>query len=152
MDLVDKELIKLLASDALQSRDLIAKKLGATPGTVRRRIRKLIDNNAIRVVAAIDPVQAGLPLTVLIGFDVEVKKLESAVNSVAARPEVTWAGITTGRFDLMLMARLPSTDDLFQFIKELSEQVDGLRDSETFVATYTAKGYYSLIYTSKTIV
>ena len=152
MDLVDKELIKLLARDALQNRDLIAKKLGATPSTVRRRMKKLIDNDAIRIVAAIDPVQAGLPLTVLIGFDVEVNKLDSALKAVSSRPEVTWAGITTGRYDLILMARLPSMDDLYQFVKELSDQVDGFRDSETFVTMHTGKGHYSLIHTTKTFV
>jgi len=151
MDIVDKELIKLLANDALQNKDLIAKKLGSTPGTVRRRIRKLIKDDAIRIVAIIEHKKVGLPLTAIIGFDVEIDKLESAAKSIAIRPEVSWAGVTSGRYDLMLMARLPSTDDLFQFVKELSQQVDGIRDSETFISIHEAKGQYTQMYTFKSV-
>ena len=62
MDLINHELIKILAKDAKQSSKVLAKQLKTTASTVRFRIRKLIKNKAIKIVAVVDPDKIGLPL------------------------------------------------------------------------------------------
>jgi len=150
MDLLDEHLIKLLAQDARVSSEVLAKKLKVTPATVRRRLNELIKNKVVRILAAVDPNKVGLPLAVVIAYDVEHDKLDSAVNLLANRPEVTWISTTTGRFDIISLVRVASTDELYEFINKVMSQIDGLKNSETFVCMHVEKGgSYSLIYTNK---
>ena len=147
VDLLDLELIKLLGMDASQSNQVIAGKLKVTPATVRRRKRQLMKKGALRIVGAVNPVKIGFAVSVIVAFDVEGSKLESTVKLLAARPEITWVSTTTGRFDIMAMARLHSTEELSDFVSKTVTSIDGLRDSETFVCLHTAKGDYSVMFT-----
>ena len=151
IDFLDEHLIKLLAQDARVSSEVLAKKLKVTPSTVRRRLNELIKNKVVRILAAVDPNKVGLSLATVIAYDVETDKLDSAVNLLANRPEVIWVSTTTGRFDIISLVRVSSTDELYEFINKVMSQVDGLKNSETFVCMHVEKGgNYSLIYTNRT--
>ena len=150
MDLLDEHLIKLLAQDAQVSSEVLAKKLKVTPATVRRRLSELIKKKVVRILAAVDPNKVGLPLAAVIAYNVEHDKLDLAVNLLAHRPEVTWISTTTGRFDIISLVRVASTDELYEFINKVMSQIDGLKNSETFVCMHVEKGgNYSLIYTDR---
>ena len=146
MDLLDQELIKLLSQDAAQSNQIIAKKLKVTTATIRRRKGQLIKKDALRILGAVNPVKIGYGVTVVVAFDVEAGKLESAVRLLSSRPEITWISTTTGRFDIIALVRLQSTDELSQFITDTVSGIEGLRNSETFICLSIAKGKYSLMF------
>ena len=101
--------------------------------TVRRRMRRLIQNGTMRIAAIADPAKIGLPLAVMIALHVEHDKLDSVVEQLYKRPEVGWLSSTTGRFDIMALARFPSTEGLSKFIQKEITEIEGIRDSETFV-------------------
>ena len=48
MDDFDKNIIDILESDGRASNAEIARKIGVSEGTIRRRLKKLIDNKTIR--------------------------------------------------------------------------------------------------------
>ena len=112
IDLLDEELIKLLAKNGRESTEVLAKKLKVTPSTIRRRVNHLIKSETIRIVAITDPKKAGYPLAAVIAYDVDHDKLDSAMELLASLPEVTWVSSTTGRFDIISVQRFASTDDL----------------------------------------
>ena len=146
VDLLDQELIKLLATDANQSNQVIAGKLKLTPATVRRRKRLLMKKGALRIVGAVNPVKIGYPVAVLVAFDVDGNKLKSAVKLLSNRPEITWLATTTGRYDIMALARLHSTEDLSDFVISVVSSIDGLRGSETFVCLHMERGDFALMF------
>ena len=146
IDLLDEHIIKLLAPDTEQSTDSIAKKLKMHPTTIRRRVQDLVRNKVIRLVAAVDPNKMGFPLAAVITFHADPHKLKSAVQSLANRREVVWCSTTTGRFDIITLVRVASTDDLLELAETLLTQVEGLINSETFVCLNVGKGRYSLMY------
>lgn len=133
IDSLDERLIKLLQKDARRSSDVLAKQLKVSPATVRRRMRRLIQNGTMRIAAIADPAKIGLPLAVMIALHVEHDKLDSVVEQLYKRPEVGWLSSTTGRFDIMALARFPSTEGLSKFIQKEITEIEGIRDSETFV-------------------
>jgi len=133
IDSLDERLIKLLQKDARRSSDVLAKQLKVSPATVRRRMRRLIQNGTMRIAAIADPAKIGLPLAVMIALHVEHDKLDSVVEQLYKRPEVGWLSSTTGRFDIMALARFPSAEGLSKFIQKEITEIDGIRDSETFV-------------------
>ena len=146
MDLLDLELIKLLSQDAAQSNQIIAKKLKVTTATIRRRKGQLIKKDALRILGAVNPAKIGYGVTVVVAFDVQGDKLNSAVKLLSSLPEITWLSTTTGRFDIIALVRLQSTDELSQFITDTVSSIEGLRNSETFVCLRVAKGKYSLMF------
>ena len=142
LDNIDKQLIQMLQKDARQSSASLAKKLKVSPATIRRRMRKLLQSNVLRIVAAVDPTKIGFPLSALIAFDVAHEELNSAMKMLAGRPEVKWVSSATGRFDILALAWFQSTDELSDFMQKELAQLKGIRDSETFVCLHVEKGRY----------
>jgi len=142
LDSIDQELLQLLEQDARQKSEALAKQLGVSPTTVRRRIRDLIQSGVLRIVALVDPVEAGFPLISIIAFDVANENLESALQILTSRPEIKWLSTTTGRFDVLALARFRSTDELSNFVHKELADIEGLKDSETFVCLQVGKGRY----------
>jgi DNA-binding Lrp family transcriptional regulator len=52
----------------------------------------------------------------------------------------------TGRFDVIVLARFHSTDHLSDFMKKKLGQMEGLRETETFIFLYMNKGHYIPLY------
>ena len=141
-DSTDQRIIRLLAQDARQRSETVAKQLNLSGATVRRRLRKLIRSDLLRIVGVVDPANFGLPLAVVIALDVVHDKLESDIKTLAKRPEVRWVSTTTGRFDIIVLAQFRSTDDLSSFVTKDLVQLEGVRNSETFVCLDVKKGRY----------
>ena len=141
-DPIDKRLIQLLQQDGRQSSNVLAKHLGVSPATVRRRIKNLIQSGLLRIVALVDPDKAGVPFVSVIGLDVVHDKLDSAIKFLAARPEVSFVSATTGRFDIIAYAHFTSADDLSKFLREELPKVEGVKNSETFLCLHVEKGRY----------
>ncbi len=133
MDNTDTELVKLLAEDARQSSEKLAQQLNVSAATVRRRLRKLLHSGTARIVAVTDPIKTGFPVTAIMAFDVVAAKLNSALRKLASEPDIIWVSSTTGRFDIIALARFQTTDQLSDFVEKNVSEIDGIRDSETFV-------------------
>ena len=143
---LDEQLIKLLQDDGRQSSNVIAKQLGVSSATVRRRIKKLVESGVLRIVGLIDPDKAGYPFVAVIAVDVAHDKLDEALKLMAARPEVIWVSATTGRFDIIAVAHFPSSGDFSSFLREELAKTDGIKDSETFLCLHVEKGRYQYLH------
>ncbi len=145
IDSMDEKLVRLLGQDARQNSETLAKQLNLSSATVRRKLRELIHSDALHIVGLVDPNRFGFPLAVVIALDVARDKLDSALEALAKRPEIRWVSISTGRFDIIALARFPSTESLSEFvIKELTH-MEGVRDSETFICLNVKKGRYGTL-------
>ncbi|MFH1651359.1 MAG: Lrp/AsnC family transcriptional regulator [Chloroflexota bacterium] len=142
---LDERLIQLLQEDGRQSSNVLAKKLGVSSATVRRRIKRLVQAGLLRIVGLVDPDKAGLPFTAIIALDVSHDRLDNALKSLASRPEVIWVCATTGRFDVIAIAHFPTSADFSNFLREELARIDGLKDSETFLCLHTEKGRYQYL-------
>ena len=142
MDSLDEKLIELLARDARQSNEALAKELKVSPATIRRRVNKLIQSEVVRIVAVGDPNKIGLPLAAVICFDVAHEKLDSVMEMLANRRDVGWVSSTTGRYDIIAVARFRDRNEFSDFVQKEMAQVEGLRNSETFVCLHVKKGRY----------
>ena len=140
LDSIDEQIVQLLGVDARQSSDSIAKHLKVSPATVRRRIRRLIKEGVIRIAALVDDSKAGFPLTAIIAFHVAHENLEQTMEMLASRPEVEWVSTTTGRFDVLALSRFRSTDELASFVQRELADIEGIKDSETFICLQVKKG------------
>ena len=133
LDSVDEQLIKLLGQNARQSSETLAKRLKISSATVRRRLKKLVQSNSLRIVGLVDPKKLGLDLAVVITLNVHHSKIESIMEELAKLSEIRWILVTTGRFDIIVLARFRSTNHLYDFMSKNIAQLEGLKNSETFI-------------------
>lgn len=137
----DRQLINLLSQNALQTSKALGKQLNVDGSTVRRRLKRLVREGVIRIVARPEPKKTGFPLESIIAFDVASEHLDSVMNTLSNRPEVRWLAATTGRFDVMAMAWFSSTEELYYFLEREVSKLEGVRHTETFVSLHAGKRF-----------
>ena len=142
-DSKDKELAQLLGQDARQSSETLAKQLNLSAATVRRKLRKLIGSNLLRIIGVVDSSKFGFPVAAVITLDVAHDKLESAMDTLANKPEIRLVSSTTGRFDIIAFARFHSNESLSLFMTKELTQIEGINNSETFICLDMKKGAYA---------
>lgn len=140
-NLIDAKLISLLEQDANQTSQELAKQLSVSSSTVRRRMNELIKRGAIRIVAIPDPKQLGLPLLVIVAFQIDHEKANSFMKALASRQDVKCLYATTGRFDAIALMWFSSTEQLFDFMQQDVGKLEGVKTSETFICLHAEKTF-----------
>lgn len=142
LDSLDKRLLEMLGENALQSGEILAKKLGVSSSTIRRRMRRLNQSGIVKVSALVHPTEVGYPLLTVIAFDVAHDMVDMVAQALTKRPEVKWVTSTTGRYDVLAFAWFRSTDELSDFLQKGLSGVNGIRDTETYICLQVKKGQY----------
>ena len=144
LDAMDYKSIKLLEQNAWQRSEALARVLNVSSPTIRRRLRRLIQNGVLRAVAIADPGEVDVPLTAMIALNVAHQNLDNIIKILAGLPEIRWLAMTTGRFDIIALAQFHSTEELTEFLHRKLALVEGIKDSETFVCLHLEKGAHLL--------
>jgi DNA-binding Lrp family transcriptional regulator len=131
VDDLDRQIIARLRQDGRTSNRELARILGSSEATIRRRVRTLIDGNHIRIVAIADPYQLGYSIDVIMGIQVRPGSIKDAARAFAKSENVRAVTITTGASDLIVAAIFRSNDELLDFLTEQVDEVPGLIRIET---------------------
>ena len=145
MDDLDRKIIELLQINGRASNARIARDVGVSEGTVRRRLRRLVQDEIIRVVAVPDPEKMGLSTVALIGIQADPDKLDDVAERLAALPETQYVSLTTGSFDLFIGVALLSSEELGNFLRHRVGVITGIRRTETFVNLVIVKKGYGIV-------
>ena len=144
MDELDSTIISLLQDDGRASNAGIARQAGVSEGTVRRRLKRLIDEKFIKVVALLDPAKMGYSSEALVGIQVDPDKIDQVADDMAKLEDVSWVAITTGSYDLFAWATLHSSETLGVFLRTKVGTIPGVRRTETFVNLAVRKRGYGV--------
>ena len=117
----------------------LARRLGVSEGTVRRRLAKLLKGGVIRVVAVAEPERLGYHTSAFIGLQVDPAQVEEVATKLAALAETEQVAITTGRYDIFIGVNLESAAALAAFLHRKIGTVEGVRRTETFISLGTRK-------------
>ena len=139
MDELDKKIIGILQRDGRASNAKIARQLGVSEGTIRRRVKRLIEDAAIQVLALLDPSKLGYITEAIVALQVDAGKIEDVAAELASAPEAMNVSITTGAFDVFAWVALPSPEALHGFLQSTVGNIAGVRRSETFMTMSVKK-------------
>ena len=139
MDELDRKIVGILQQDGRASNAKIARQLGVSEGTIRRRLKRLIEDEAIQVMALPEPNKLGFNTEAIVGLQVDPSKIENVAAELCQAPEALNVAVTTGAFDLFAWVALPSPEDLQSFLLGKVGRIDGIRRSETFVTMSVKK-------------
>jgi Lrp/AsnC family transcriptional regulator for asnA, asnC and gidA len=145
IDPLDKTLIGLLGKDGRRSLADLARLAGVSRPTAAARLAALVGDGVLRVAGLVDAFQAKGLTVALVGLTVDKHRLDEKVEQIAALPEVTWAAVVTGRYDIMAeVATEEGTNGLYDFLNVSVREVGGINSSEMFVVM-KAKNRWTLL-------
>ena len=105
MDELDRKIIALLQLDGRASNAKIAREVGVSEGTVRRRLRRLVKEDVVKVIAVPNLEKLGYATTALIGISTGPGKSDAVADAISAMEEAHYVAITTGSFDVLRLGR-----------------------------------------------
>jgi Lrp/AsnC family transcriptional regulator for asnA, asnC and gidA len=131
VDEIDRRLILLLRDNGRISNRELAKLTGVSQVTVANRIRRLLNEEVIRIQAVLNPDRLGFTVEVIIGIHADVTAIRSVAEALVALDEIRYVTITSGAYDILVAALLHSNWHLMQFLTETLASIPGIRRVET---------------------
>lgn len=139
LDPIDRQIIGLLQQDGRMPNVDLARRIGISEATIRKRLDKLIADDVIRITAVPNAPKVGLSTTTFLTFDVDLSQLDRVADQLAGLPEVRAIYYTTGESDLIVEAWFPSGDELLRFLTQRVASIPGIKSTATAHVLRTIK-------------
>ncbi len=135
LDALDNEIIRLLTENGRMPTGELAKKLKITAPTVRYRIKDLEKNGIFKVSGLINPSKHREMIIAMVAMSIQSGgKLDQILEKISTLPNVVWAGVVTGRYDIMAqVVCVRGKDELYKFTTETILSIGNVIRSETFL-------------------
>jgi Lrp/AsnC family transcriptional regulator for asnA, asnC and gidA len=131
LDSVDVQIIRILQQDGRASNVEIARRVGVSEATVRKRLERLISENVIRITAVPDSAKVDLATVTFIALGVDLSLVDRIADQLAQAPEVRAIYYTTGENDLIVEAWFSSGDELLRFLTQRVASIPGIHRTAT---------------------
>jgi len=142
LDETDLNIIEALRKDGRVAFAQIAEQLSVSPGMIRQRYTRLVEQGFLKIVAVTNPLRMGYKTMAMIGIRVEGSKLLDVADKISKLDEVIYLVISSGRFDIFAEVVCRDHEDLLRFITEKLSTIDGVRESESFIHLKIVKEVY----------
>jgi Lrp/AsnC family transcriptional regulator for asnA, asnC and gidA len=133
LDGMDREIIAHLQYDGRMPYTDIAAELGISEGSVRRRVKQMIDAGVLQIVGIVEPQYLDWQTAAMVCIGVQAGQLEKAAQQIAQFPEVTYLFMASGGFDLFVEVYCRDRDHFAFFLSEELQKVPGVERTETFM-------------------
>lgn len=132
LDSTDIEILRHLWRDARQPNQEIADDLGISEGTVRTRIKRMIDDGAIRIQAIADMDSSGpAPATLaLLGLRVDPKLVDKVAQSLMQLKESGFVATMVGNYDVVVLLFADDRQRLGELFLKHVRGLQGVRETE----------------------
>lgn len=131
VDKLDQKIVASLQQSGRQSNTEIAKQLGVSESTIRKRIDRLLKEEIIRVAAIANPLKFEYPIVAIIGIHADPVRISEVARSLNMLPEFRFIGMTTGEFDFVTEAWFHSLEELRVFLTERLMRIKGVNRINT---------------------
>jgi Lrp/AsnC family transcriptional regulator, leucine-responsive regulatory protein len=126
-DDIDLAIVGQLRANGRATNQQIADKLNLTAATVSARIRRMEDENKLRVVAVSDFSAHGYNVLLQVAIEVDGRPAALVAEELAAMPEVFAAHLVAGRYDIDLLIVLHDFDELSDLLLNRISKIKGVR-------------------------
>jgi Lrp/AsnC family transcriptional regulator for asnA, asnC and gidA len=133
IDALDAAMIRMLQADGRISNTDMAKQLKISESTVRGRLKRLIDDGIVQIVAVSNPFMLGFEFTGNVYIHVEMKKIEAIVSRLKTLRELWYIILTTGESNINAEFVVKSREELNDLLYNKISKIDGVIRVETSV-------------------
>ncbi len=145
LDSVDKAIVERLAPDARVSNREIAEAIGVTEGTVRARIKRMVEDKQVRITAVTNIDRFRDAALAYIWIEVERSgQAREVAAALSAIPELGFVGVMLGRSDILAITMVRNTEHLAAFIHSKISVIEGVRRTESTLGVNFLKHDYRM--------
>ena len=144
LDNIDKKIIQLMGADARMSNHQMAAVIDVSEGTVRNRVKKLINNEVIKISVINNINRIENPSLAFVGLDVEAREKDKIALALSKMPEVRFISSLIGRHDLMVFILADDAAELSKVLYQKIASIPGVRNSESSIGLKYFKYDYKL--------
>jgi Lrp/AsnC family transcriptional regulator for asnA, asnC and gidA len=142
LDEVSKRLVEELQHDGRRSYADLAKSVGLSEAAVRQRVRRLLDEGVMQIVAVTDPATVGFSRQAMVGIKAE-GDLRDLARRLSSLPELEYVVLCAGSFDILVELVCEDDDRLLSLLNESIRSIEGVRETETFIYLRLVKQTYA---------
>ncbi len=139
LDAVDRQIVSLLQQDGRMPNVEIARRVGVSEATVRKRLDRLLDDGVMRITAVPNAAKVGFSTVTFITLDVDLSSLDRIADRLGRLPEVRAVYYTTGETDLVVEAWFHSSEQLLRFLTQQVATIPGIKQAATSHVLRTLK-------------
>jgi Lrp/AsnC family transcriptional regulator for asnA, asnC and gidA len=144
-DDVDESIMSLLQEDGRLSNREVARRLDVSEGTVRQRLKKLEEANAIRMGVVVDPMKLGVKVGATVLLTVEPRCVEDVLEAFCKLPEAAYVATIMGPFNVFVSMATVDMATLRALINAQVERCGGVERVEVRPMVSTPKHDYHVI-------
>ena len=142
LDKLDCRMIRLLQIDGRMSNIAIAQKLGISEYTVRNRLKRLLGNKTIKIVAVANPIDLGFEIAGNLKIKIDLQKADQILENLKKIDELIWVALTTGGTDIDVDFIARSLKEFQDLIFKKISGIDGVLSTETSLMVDLVKDKY----------
>ncbi|AHH21010.1 putative transcriptional regulator, AsnC family [Nocardia nova SH22a] len=116
----EQRILRILAVDGRMSTTDLARRLGVSEATARRRVNRLFTENGATIRCELSQRISGWPQTGILWSRAPIDTLDTVARALATLPVVRACLTTTGRNNIMLFAWLRDVQDMHQLEQAVS--------------------------------
>ena len=139
LDELGQNIIKELQEDARQSFREIGRKLKVSEGTVRNRVKSLVNSNTMKISAVPNPEQLGLHFICVMCIEVKVGTAEKVEQLLIKSPNVYYLCGCTGNFDIIGLFLFHIPHEFDEFVKNVIANIPDITRTTTFVVMHISQ-------------
>ena len=133
LDEKDRAIVSMLQYDGRTPFTKIAKELDITEGSVRHRVKRLIESEKLKIVGIAQPEEMGWNEAGIIGITVQTDKINDVANAIAQLPEVSYLVQAAGEFDLFAEVYCKDRDHFVSFLNDRLQKIPGVTRTQSFL-------------------
>jgi Lrp/AsnC family transcriptional regulator for asnA, asnC and gidA len=133
LDDTDRAIVAHLQYDGRMPFTDIAAEVGLSEGSVRRRVKQMMDDRVLQIVGIVEPQYLEWQAAAMVCINVHPGQIETAAHQIAQFPEVTYLFMASGGFDLFVEVYCRDRDHFASFLNEQLQKVPGVERTETFM-------------------
>lgn len=135
MDILDVKILELLKENSRMSFNNIAQTIQKTEATVRRRVKKLIDERIIKKFTVEYDIDSKRKIYATIKIEPDFKEIKRIVKELSTIDEISNIWRLSGDCGLLLKVDIDSIDRFNPLIEEKISQIRGIKIIETCFIT-----------------
>jgi Lrp/AsnC family transcriptional regulator for asnA, asnC and gidA len=142
IDSIDGKIAAILEENSRRANTEIARELGISETTVRKRIKRLEEKGVIKNIAVINPEVLGYQIHLIVGVEAEYKKIQHVVKQLNEKQAVFFVGNSIGRYDIIFVAFFHSKEEMYRFLVDEISQINGIIRTESHMIIKMSKTNY----------
>ncbi|TFG06999.1 MAG: Lrp/AsnC family transcriptional regulator [Promethearchaeota archaeon] len=135
VDAIDLKILEELEDDSRKSYNDIAGVVGKTEATVRRRVKKLIEEEVIKKFTIMYELNNKAKVQATIKIEPDFKNIKRILNELTQIEEVTDVWRLSGDCGVFIKIEVPSIEEFNPLIEGKISRIEGLKIIETCFIT-----------------